>query len=91
MIRFLKDRFSEGEKTRTYYTTYSVLVIREGNQGIFVLRHTVGLKAYVSEEILNWHSLSLSTDLCIHFYCLSQLRQASQRKMIQSSALRLRL
>ena len=47
------------------------------------------LKAYVSEEILSWHSLS--ADLCIHFYCLSQLRQASQRKIIQSSALRLRL
>ena len=49
------------------------------------------LKAYVSEEILNWHSLSLSADLCINFYCLSRLRQASQRKMIQSSALRIRL
>ena len=41
------------------------------------------------KEILNWHSLS--ADLCIRFYCLSWLRQASQRKMIQSSALRLRL
>ena len=53
----------------------------------------VCLKAYVSEEILNWHclSLSLNADLCIHFYCLSRLRQASHRKMIQSSALRLRL
>ena len=51
------------------------------------------LKAGVSEEILNWHchSLSLSPDLCIHFYWLSRLRQASHRKMIQSSALRLRL
>ena len=49
------------------------------------------LKAYVSEEVLNWHSLSLSSDLCIYFYCLSRLRQVSQRKMIQSSALRLRL
>jgi hypothetical protein len=48
-------------------------------------------KAYVSEEILNWHSRSLSADICIHFYCLSWLRQASQRKMIQSSFLRLRL
>ena len=47
------------------------------------------LKAYVSEEILNWYrlSLSLSADLCIHFYCLSQLRQAVQRKVIQTSAL----
>ena len=26
------------------------------------------LKAYVSEEILNWHSLSLSADIFIHFY-----------------------
>ena len=43
------------------------------------------LKAYVSEEILNRHclSLSLSADLCIHFYWLSQLRQASHREMIQ--------
>ena len=31
--------------------------------------------------------LSLSADLCIHSYWLSQLRQASHRKMIQSSAL----
>ena len=36
-------------------------------------------------------SLSLSADLCIHSYWLSQLGQASHRKMIQSSALRLRL
>ena len=49
------------------------------------------LKAYTSDEILNWHSLSVSADICIHFYCLSRLKQASQRKMIQSSALRLRL
>ena len=51
------------------------------------------LKAYVSEEILNWHclSLSLNADLCIHFYWLSRLRQASHRKMIQISALKLRL
>ena len=47
------------------------------------------LKANVSQEILNWHSLrhSHSADICIHFYCLSWLRQARQRKMIQSSAL----
>ena len=31
--------------------------------------------------------LSLNADFCIHFYWLSQLRQPSQRKMIQSSAL----
>ena len=49
------------------------------------------LKAYLSEEILNWLSLSLSAELCIHFYSLSQLRQASQRKMIQCLALRLSL
>ena len=50
------------------------------------------LKAYVSREIWNWHCLSLNADLCIHFYWLSnKLRQASHRKMIQSSALRLRL
>ena len=51
------------------------------------------LKAYLSEEILNCHSLSLSlnADLCIHFYWLSRLRQASYRKKIQSSALTLRL
>ena len=35
-------------------------------------------------------SLSLSADLCIQSYWLSRLRQASHRKMIQSSALRLR-
>ena len=47
------------------------------------------LKAYVSAKILNWHSLrhSHSAEICIHFYCLSWLRQARQRKMIQKSAL----
>ena len=47
------------------------------------------LKNYVSQEILNWHSLrhSHSADICILFYCQSWLRQARQRKMIQSSAL----
>jgi hypothetical protein len=32
-----------------------------------------GLKANVSQEILNWHSLrhSHSADICIHLYCLS--------------------
>ena len=49
------------------------------------------LKAYVSEEILNWHCLSLNTDVWILFYWLSRLRQANHRQMIQSSALRLRL
>ena len=44
------------------------------------------LTASVSEEIL-----SLSADLCIHSYCLSRLMQASQRKMIQSSTIGLRL
>ena len=34
-------------------------------------------------------SLYIWRDLCIHFYWLSRLRQASHRKMIQSSALRL--
>ena len=50
---------------------------------------TLEIKAYVSEEILNWHclSLSLNADFCIHFYWLSQLRQANHQKMIQSSAL----
>ena len=47
------------------------------------------LKANVSQEILNWQSLrhSHSADICIHFYCISWLTQARQRKMIQSSAL----
>ena len=35
--------------------------------------------------------LSLSADHCIHSYWLSRLRQASHRKKIQSSALRLKL
>ena len=48
------------------------------------------LKAYVSENILNSHCLSLNDNLCIHFYWLSWQRQASHRKMIQSSTLRLR-
>ena len=38
-------------------------------------------------KILKCLSLSLSADLCIHSYWLSWLRQASQGKMIQSSAL----
>ena len=39
----------------------------------------IGLKANVSQKILNWHSLrhSHSAEICIHFYCLSWLRQAS--------------
>ena len=40
-------------------------------------------------KILKPLSLSLSADLCIHSYWLSQLKQASHRKMIQSSTLRL--
>ena len=44
------------------------------------------VKVYVSKEILNWRSLR--ADICIHFYCLSWLRQASKTKMIQSSALK---
>ena len=47
-------------------------------------------KAYVSENFLNWHGLSVSADFCIHFYGLNRLRQASQRKKIESSALRLK-
>ena len=68
---------------------YSILV-RRGKE---IDEITQALKAGVSEEILNWHSLclSLSADLCIHFYCLSRLMQASQRKMIQSLALIIRL
>ena len=52
------------------------------------LRRTT-LKAHVSQKILNWHSLwhSHSAEICILFYCLSWLRQARQRKMIQNSAL----
>ena len=46
-------------------------------------------KTDVSEEILSWYTLSLSADLYIHFHCLSWLRQAFWRKMIQSSAIRL--
>ena len=40
---------------------------------------------YLSEDILNWHclSLSLNANLCIHFYWLSRLRQASHRKMVK--------
>ena len=59
--------------------------------GWFLILVSALLKAYVSEEILNWHCLSLNADLCIHFYWLSRLRQASYRKKIQSSALTLRL
>ena len=59
----------------------------------YFIKIRFALKAYVSEEILSCHSLclSLNTDLCIHFYWLCQLRQANHRKMIQISALRLRL
>ena len=51
------------------------------------------LKAYVSKEVLNYHSLSLSlnADICINFYWLGWLRHASRKKMFQNSALRLRL
>ena len=49
----------------------------------------VDLKANVSQKILNWHNLrhSHSAEICIHFYCLSWMRLARQRKMIQSAAL----
>jgi hypothetical protein len=59
--------------------------------GVNELLTPLCLKAHVSEEILNSLSHSLSADLCIHFYWLSRLRQASHRIMIQNSALRLRL
>ena len=47
-----------------------------GCDGNFVLLYTYTqgtLKANVSQEILNWHSLrqSHSAEICIHFYCLS--------------------
>ena len=47
------------------------------NLGSLWVQH--GLKPNVSQEILRWHSLrhSHSADICIHFYCLSWLRQAS--------------
>ena len=47
------------------------------------------LKANISQKILNWHSLrhSHSAEICIHFYCLSWLKQARQIKMLQNSAL----
>ena len=41
-------------------------------------------------KILERLSLNLNADLCIHSHWISQLRQASHRKMIQSSALRLK-
>ena len=49
----------------------------EINQDLFCT-----LKANVSQKILNLHSLrhSHSGEICIHFYCLSWLRQARQRK-----------
>ena len=59
----------------------------KGSSNMTILRSK--LKAYVSEEILNWHCLSLNADLCIHFYWPSRLRQASHRNMIQRSRLRL--
>ena len=31
-------------------------------------KYLESFKAYVSEEILNWHCLSLNANLCIHFY-----------------------
>ena len=54
--------------------------MRKGTDSKGALYDGQGFKAYVSENILNWHSLSLSlsADLYIHFYCLSRLRQASQ-------------
>ena len=59
----------------------------------YIIVPYASLKAYVSKEILNRHclSLSLNADLCIHFYWLSRLREASHRKMIQSSTLRQRI
>ena len=53
---------------RTRQAAAKVKIEREKkSQNIFTF---LLLKAYVSEEILNWHclSLSLNADLCIHFY-----------------------
>ena len=53
--------------------------------------HVQKLLRTVFVKILKRLSLSLNADLCIHSYWLSRLRQAGHRKMIQSSALRLRI
>ena len=53
--------------------------------------HVQKLLRTVFVKILKRLSLSLSANLCNHYYWLCWLRQASHRKMIQSSALRPRL
>ena len=54
---------------------------------IWFLDHWLDLKSYVSGEIL--FCFSRSADLCIHFYWLSLVRQAINRKIIQSIVIRL--
>ncbi len=39
----------------------------------------MSLKTYVSEELLNWHSLSLIVEICIHIV-LPELTGASKAK-----------
>ena len=55
-----------------FYNTLLVSVQQTLFEKMFVLS-LCKLKANVSQEILNWHSLrhSHSADICIHFYCLS--------------------
>ena len=87
MYRVWKVKFAVvGIFLQTYFHPWKFLLIKKLK--IEKVR-TLSVKTNVSQEILSWHSLrhSHSADICIHFYCLSWLRQARQRKMIQKSAL----
>ena len=46
------------------------LIQKHHNKQIHDVSSDLAFKAYVSEEILNWHchSLSLNAELCIHFH-----------------------
>ena len=54
---FLKQRHTQSSKSENYHNPFDIFDTKIGY-----------IKAYVSEEILNWHCLShsLNADLCIH-------------------------
>ena len=92
---FLTDWISFWKQNTIFFDPSEMQVNRHSQASLVHTLNQYDFKNTNSKSlcILNWHclSLSLNADLCIHFYWLSRLRQASHIKMIQSSALSLRL
>ena len=95
-LDFKVSRYIEGY---SFWSTYLRTLSLKFQKAQTKIEVVLSLPCWLSQ--LNWRtvfvkilkrlSLSLSAYLCIHFYWLSWLRQASHRKLIQNSALRLRL